>query len=53
MMRLIERFFKFKNKDVVPPLYNNFVKPHLGYAVQLWFHHHAKDITELEGVHRT
>ncbi len=34
MMGLIKRFFSFKNEDVILPLYNSFVKPHLEYAMQ-------------------
>ncbi len=34
MMGLIKRKFSFKNKDVILPLYNSFVRPHLEYAVQ-------------------
>ncbi len=29
MMGLIKRIFSFKDKDVVLPLYNRFVRPHL------------------------
>ncbi len=34
MMGLIKRKISFKNKDVVLPLYNSFVRPYLEYAVQ-------------------
>ncbi len=43
-MGLIKRKFSFKNKDVILPLSNSFVRPHLEYAVQFWSPHHAKDI---------
>ncbi len=49
MVGLIKRKFSFKKKDVVLPLYNSSVRPQLGYAVQFWSPHHAKDIVKLEG----
>ena len=52
MLGLIKRNFSFKNKDIVLPLYNSFVRPHLEYAVQFWSPHHVKDIAKLEGVQR-
>ncbi len=45
---LIKRKFSFRNKHVVLPLYNGFVRPHLEYTVQLWSPHHAKDIAKLD-----
>ncbi len=47
MMGLIKRNFSFKNKDVVLPLHNSSVRPHLKYAVQSWSPHHAKDKVKL------
>ncbi len=52
MMGLIKIIFSFKNKDVVLPLYNSFVRPHLEYAVQFWSPEHAKDIATKLGVQR-
>ncbi len=34
MMGFIKRNFSFKNKDIILPLYNSLVRPHLEYAVQ-------------------
>ncbi len=47
MMGLIKIIFSFKNKDVILPLYNSFVRPHLEYATQFSSLHHAKDIAKL------
>ncbi len=47
MMGLIKRKFSFRNKDVVQPLCNSYVRPHLEYAVQFWSPRHAKDIAKL------
>ncbi len=44
MMGWIKRKFSFRNKDVVLPLYNSFVRPHLEYAVQFWSRRHSQDI---------
>ncbi len=47
-MGLMKRNVSFKNKDVILPLYNSFVRPYLEYAVQYnWSPHHAKDISKL------
>ncbi len=43
MMGLLKRNVSFENKDVVLPLYNSFVRPHLEDAVQFWSPHHTKD----------
>ncbi len=52
MMGLIKRNFSSRNKDVVLPLYNSFVRPHSEYALQFWSRYHAKDIAKLECVLR-
>ncbi len=36
MLDFIKRNFSFKNKDIILPLYNSLVRPHLEYAVQFW-----------------
>ncbi len=52
MLGFIKRNFSFKNKDIILPLYNSLVRPHLDYAVQFWSPHLAKDIAKLEAVKR-
>ncbi len=52
MLGFINRNFSFKNKDIILPLYNSLVTPHLEYAVQFWSPHHAKNIAKLEAVQR-
>ena len=52
MLGFIKRNFTFKSKDIILPLYNSLVRPHLEYAVQFWSPHHEKDIAKLESVQR-
>ncbi len=47
------RFFSFKNKYVVLPLYNSFIRTHLEYVVHFLSPHHTKDIAKLKSVQRT
>ncbi len=50
MLGFIKRIFSFKNKDIILPLYNSLVRPHLEYAVQFWSPHLANDIAKLKAV---
>ena len=52
MLGFIKRNFSFKSKDIILPLYNSLVRPHLEYAVQFWSPHYEKDIAKLESVQR-
>ncbi len=52
MLGFINRNFSVKNKDVILLLYISLVRPHLGYSVQFWAPHHAKDIAKLEVAQR-
>ncbi len=53
ILGFITRNFSFKIKDVVLPLYNSLVRPHLGYANWFWSPHLAEDIAKLEIVQCT
>ncbi len=51
MQGFIKHFFS-KNKDIIIPLYNSLVRPHLEYAVEFQSPHTAKNIAKLEAVQR-
>ena len=36
----VARNFRYKNKELVLPLYKSWVRPHLEHAVQFWSPHH-------------
>ncbi len=52
MLGFINRNITFMNKEIILPLYNSLVRPHLEYAVQFWSLHLVKDIAKLEAVQR-
>ncbi len=52
MLVFINRNFSFKNNDIILPLYNRLVRPHLEYVVQFRSLHLAKDIAKLEAAQR-
>ena len=50
ILSYIKRQFTYLGKDVVLPLYNSLVRPHLEYAVQAWAPTSQADIRRLERV---
>ena len=50
MLGYIKRQIKDRSKEVVLPLYNSLVRPHLEYAVQFWSPQLRKDIDRLERI---
>ena len=52
MLGFITRNIEFKTPEVILPLYNSLVRPHLEYAVQFWDPHLNKDKNKLEAVQR-
>ena len=46
------RNFKYKNKDLILPLYKSPVRPHLEHAVQFWSPHLRRDIDKMEKIQR-
>lgn len=50
MLGFTNRYFTFKNRDVILPLHSSIVRPHLECVVQFWSSHYVKDIAKLERV---
>ena len=48
----IARNFRYKNKELIIPLYKSFVRPHLGHAVQFWSPNLRRDIDKIENIQR-
>ena len=51
-MGLIARNFRYKNKELILPLYKSLVRPHLENAVQLWSQNLRRDRDEIEKIQR-
>ncbi len=45
MLGFIKKKFSFENKDIILPIYITtwVIRPHLEFAVQFWWSHHATD----------
>ena len=53
VLEFIARNFIYKNKELILPLYKSLVRPHLEYAVQLfWSPHLRRDVDKIEKVQR-
>lgn len=50
VLSYIKRHFRNRTKEIILPLYNSLVRPHLEYAVQFWCPYLRKDIELLEAV---
>ena len=48
----IARDYRYKNKELILPVYKSQVHPHLKHAVQLWSHYFRQDIDKIEKTQR-
>ena len=48
VLGFIAQNFRYKNKELILPLYKYLVRPHLEHAVQFWSPHLRCDIDEME-----
>ena len=48
----IVRNFRYKNKELILPLYKSLVRPHLEHAVQFWSPNLRRDIDKIEKIQR-
>ena len=48
VLGFIARNFRYKNKELILPLYKSLVRPHLEHAVQFWSKHLRRDIDKIE-----
>ena len=52
MSGMIVRNITHKCKEIMLPLYNSFVRPHIEYANAVWHPYKRKDIEKVEKVQR-
>ena len=52
VLGFIARNFRYKNKELILPLYKSLVRPHLQHAVQFWSPHLRRDIDKMEEIQR-
>ena len=50
VLGFIARNFRYKNKELILPLYKSLVCPHLKHAVQFWSPHLRQDIHKMEKI---
>ena len=49
---VISRNFRYKNKELILPLYKSLVRPHLEHAAQFWSPNLRRDIDKIEKIQR-
>ena len=52
VLRFIARSFRYKNNELILPLYKSLVRPHLEHAVQFWSPNLRRDIHKIEKIQR-
>ena len=52
VLGFIARNFRYKNKELILPLYKSLGRPHLEHAVQFWSPHLRRDIDKMETIQR-
>ena len=52
VLGFIARNFRYKNKELIHPLYKSLVRPHLEHAVQFWSRNLRRDIEKIEKIQR-
>ena len=50
VLGFIARNFKYKNREMMLPLYKSLVRPHLQYAIEFWSPHLQRDIIKIEKI---
>ena len=50
ILGLIRRTIMYKEKQLIVPLYEAIVRPHLEYCIQAWSPYRKKDIDKLERI---
>jgi hypothetical protein len=48
MLAIVNKTFKFKDKEVIKTLYYTYMRPHLEFDIQVWSPYLQKDIDPLE-----
>ena len=51
VLGFIALIFRYKNKELILPLYKSLVRPHLEHAVQFWSPHLRRDNDKMEKLH--
>ena len=52
VLLFIARNFRYKNKELILPLYKSLVRPHLEHAVQFWSLHLRRYIDKMKKIQR-